>query len=103
MKQGQRKKLSTEALPDYEVLPATFYVTKKGATISTSGQAIPPYPSIEQLQGQPVQVRWGFELVQEEGGEEGFVYNFTNADSPTEEDMQAAGVPQEVINQIINP
>lgn len=93
---GQRKKLSTETLPDFEVLEATY--TKKG--IPTSGQAIPPYPDISELTG-PVQVRWNFEVVTEEEGDS-FQYDFVNSESTSEADLQAAGVPHEIINQIIN-
>ena len=92
---GQRKKLSTETLPDFEVLEAT--VTKKG--IATSGQAIPPYPDIGDIAG-PVQVRWNFEVVTEEENE-GFQYDFVNAKSISEEDLQEVGVPQAIISQII--
>lgn len=77
IRNGSRKKQEGEQTPDYEV-----YELRHA--------------------GNPIQVCWDFEeYTHEESNETDYKYKFVNIKELNEEQLTSAGVPQEIINQII--
>ncbi len=75
---------------------------RKGSRVKQQGEPIPPYEIYElRHKGNPIQVCWDYtEVADEETGQVDYRFLAVNIPDLKEETMQAAGVPQEIINQI---
>ncbi len=68
------------------------------------GDELPVYEIYElRHKGNPMQVCWDYqETTDEETGQVDFHFKYVTLPDLEQDTMQAAGVPQEIINQIIN-